>query len=204
MTEGSEPKLQRTVRLVDKWMTRLGFSGFKATVRALHQASYGSCFALSNWNIEEEWVVMEFMPDGILPKDVQEAVVIHEVAHGLAAMAQAGDSTEETMCWRVARAFKQKAAAPNEWMEPHTEWWLDGTKPKTAAARLSFKEALPLMLNDEENELYRALYAEQLAPADLARELGVDRATVRKRTVALHKKVAALQHAWNEEYQSGG
>lgn len=111
--------LPRTIKLLGKWMVRLGFSGYQVTVLVLERENYGKCWAASTWSTDDESVTFRFMPDGTLPKDTQELVIIHEVAHGLMELAtEHGMTNLEQACWKIARSFRPEALSPAQWTEP--------------------------------------------------------------------------------------
>lgn len=102
--------------IVGKWAKRFGFGHYRIKVRVIPKAKAKRFFGTIHIDHEEEYMVIDLPPSGYLPKRVLEHLVIHELTHGLIGLASLGDSAEETVCNRLAKAFLgQSARGPREW-----------------------------------------------------------------------------------------
>lgn len=110
------PSIRKGVRLVKKWAEPMGFAGWRITVQLLPEDQKGKTWGRSEFNVEEEWAVIELLPDGIVPDDALEGLVLHELAHGLLLIGSRSDAHCETVCNRIARMLgPSDMKLCNEW-----------------------------------------------------------------------------------------
>lgn len=113
-----------------KWAPKFGFGHYHATIVVLDKEDKGKVWGKSTFNHEEEWVVMEVVPDGILPRAQVEALMLHELSHGIISLACSSDAAEEMVCNRISRLANEKHNLHlNQW----NQW--DGNKVWSAAER---------------------------------------------------------------------
>lgn len=116
-----EPSTEKAVALVERWAKPFGFEHFTRTVSLLDGPEVDQCWAMSNWNLPEEFVRFWFQPDGSLPARTLEFVVCHEYAHGLLLLTGSSVSEHdnwqtELVCNRIASlVVGTKVVGPNKW-----------------------------------------------------------------------------------------
>lgn len=163
-----KPTCRKGARLVADWAPVFGFQNFRITVTVLPEEEKGKHWGLSSWNIEEEWAHIQLVPDGVLPDDVQEQLVLHELAHGLIDLATKGEAELEVVCNRIARFF----GGPD--VQSCNEW--NSTQEQDAWAANSMDQRWVKLLvdglPDDERRVVNALYYEGQTFRSLAAEMG--------------------------------
>lgn len=76
---------------------------YRLTVQPMTSVQPGDAWALSYYDVDEEWGALWLPADEALPPETLELVVLHELAHGLVKIAASGDQPEEAVCNRIAR-----------------------------------------------------------------------------------------------------
>jgi len=110
------PSVRKGTRFVKKWAEPMGFAGWHIAVQPLPEDQKGKVWGRSEFNVEEEWAVIELLPDGIIPDDALEGLVLHELAHGLLLISSKSDAHTETVCNRIARMLgPSDMKLCNEW-----------------------------------------------------------------------------------------
>lgn len=175
--ERDTESVKRARFFVDKWMPRFGFGGhWRVEVYRLQEKYKGKVWAHGFWNMEEEHVLFEFVPDGALPDTVLEMLVIHEVAHGLVELGKTSEHGEEVVCNRVAKVLKPRAKHPNEWYKTKKSFFDLPDETRLGATR---------ELTARQRYVVHALFNENRSLGSVARDLGVT-----KRAVALCRDAA--------------
>lgn len=184
------PNIKRGERLVRKWAGPMGFGSYNIEVSPLPDDQKGKVWGRSYWNAEEEWAHIELLPDSVLPPAQLEALVIHELAHGLVHVASKSDVGVEMVCNRIARLVCPEVELCNEWYGKsgdQCEWEED---PMNTAWMRLLVDALP----EEEKLVINSLYYERRTLNAVAAELGVSSRTIgriKRRALAKLNEAAA-------------
>jgi hypothetical protein len=167
-------QLRDAKKLLNKWLPKFGFAHYSRYVELVPEDQKGKTWAMVKWDHDEEFVVFYFVPDGVLPKEQLEVVVLHELAHGLISLANESAPDEERVCNRIARILAPQVMTTNEWMQ-HTEppsggWYPMRVDPAAAPlVRILVDEAL----SDLERQVVNRFYYERLGVTEIALELGI-------------------------------
>lgn len=199
--------IEQGTALVRHWQGRFGLGNFRLQVRPIDMDNENA-WAHSFYELTEEWGVIELPVDGFFPPEVLELLVLHELAHGLIALATEADGGSvlvEQSCNRVARLARGDFTTPlmNEHRESVVgESWYGvegearesaGHRPfselsKAAIDRRKWLSVVADALPEDERAVIAALYYENLSMRQTATSLGVDVHTVfRRRASALEK-----------------
>lgn len=115
-------KVDDAKEFVTKWVHSFGFGHYQWRVLVMRQENAGEYWARAFFDHDEEWFELEFVPDGVLPKEQVEFLVLHEFAHGLFDYASAEDSMQEAACNRLARLLSGQANGANYTMYANGYW----------------------------------------------------------------------------------
>lgn len=168
--------------LTEKWAPAFGLGHYAHEVRVLPESARGKMWGRSYYNHEEEWFEFEVVPDGALPSAQVEALVLHELAHGLLNLASKSDHAVEAVCNRIVKlASRQKNVVH---CNQHENMGPQGWPTEDAGVEeLRFEPKLwmaPLVdaLPEKEARVLNALYYERASLRVTAKRLGVDHRTV--------------------------
>lgn len=194
-----KPSVRKGKAYVERWMPRFGFTNYAVTVGVLPPDQKGQCWGRSWWNVAEEWADIELVPDGILPDDQLEGLVLHELAHGLVELARSGDGGTETVCNRLARLLgAQGAPLCNEWVHTQDDhpWGMPDEPEESRATEHKWVKLLVDWLPEPDRQVVNGLFYEGQTLRGMAKELGVSPRTIgriRDRALAsLNKRGEAL------------
>lgn len=157
-------------RRIRYWLRRAGFGHYHLSIVAASRDELEGAWALVEWDLDEEAVEFALPPEGTLPDDLMELVIIHEVAHGICALAQAqpGGTLEEVACNRILRLVKPRAVLPNEW---NRRMGSDNVARLGVSREVGLAiDTLPF-LTDEDRFILNARLYERRTFDDIAREL---------------------------------
>lgn len=162
--------------LLDYWLPRFGFGHYRVHTKVLPASARGKLWARCHWNHDEEFVNFQFVPDGVLKRPQMEALVLHELSHGLCRLAEDSDG-EERVCNRIARLALggRQTQLPNEWMFASDDKWWDTLSsalridPTAAPMLRALIDELPEM----EREVVNRRFYERQPWREMCRELGL-------------------------------
>lgn len=186
--------IEQGTAIVRRWQDKFGLGGFRIHVRAIDMDD-PKAWAYSFYETNEQWGVIELPPDGFFPPATQELLVLHELAHGLLALAAEEGVLVEQACNRVARLARGDFVSPlmNEQRESiiGDAWYEVEGEERKSAEKLDKSKWLAIVadaLPEDEREVISALYWEGLTFRQAAERFGVGVATVnRRRASALTK-----------------
>jgi len=170
----------------DKWATAFGLGHYSREVRCLPADQKGKVWGRSHYNHQEEWFEVEVVPDGALPTEQVEALVLHELAHGLLSFANEGDSAVEAVCNRISKlASRQRKPLVhcNQYAGMGPDGWEEARLNSLRSNELHF-DADPWLstlvdsLPKKESSVVSALYYEKASLREVARRHGVSARTV--------------------------
>lgn len=181
------PSVRKGERLVRKWADLMGFGHWRISVECLPESQRGEVWGRSEYNAEEEWATIQLIPDGKIPLEQLEGLVLHELAHGLLHLANKSEAHTEIVCNRIARLLgPENAALCNEWNSTNECDW--AFKDVTPWVKL-FVDGLPA----EERQVVNALFYEGRTMRALAKDMNMSARTVgRIRDRALERIQSAV------------
>lgn len=179
--------------LVRKWARRFGLGDFRLRVQLID--SDCDAWARSFYELNEEWGLIELPPDALFPPATLEMLVLHELAHGLLALAERSEGDTEAACNRIARLAKQDYESPlfNEHvsMVKPDEYWSDDKKNAAAIDRRAWVPLVADGLPKRESVVISLIYWDGLSLEEAGKVLGVSKWTVmRVRDSALKRMQA--------------
>lgn len=150
--------IKHATRFLKKWVVLFGFGHYNITLAPLPDEAKGEVWGRSTYNHEEEWCIIEVVPDGVLPPAQVEALVLHELTHGLLELAQGSDTACESVCNRIARLALAKPDVKlcNEWnvTGQHGVWGTYSRFPFSEDWMKLLVEGLPLREKTVVNSLF--------------------------------------------------
>lgn len=200
MTE--KATLEDARELTAKWAPKFGFGSYRFRVDALPKGTKGA-WGKSVWLHDDDFFEIRVFPN-VLDMRQMEALVIHELTHGLILLAEAG--REEAVCNRMAKLLMgEDVQTPNIWALRKTgakQWSKDGFVFGEVWSSVSplVQAALPLIVDDlppRELVLVNAVYWEGVSLMEVARRLGVSRRTAGR----LHKQAMKRLRSHVEELE---
>lgn len=190
--------VNQATKYAKRWLRRAGFQNYRLTMREMTPKEARKHWAYCIWDIEEEHVLIAAVPDGTVPDEVMDLVMLHEVAHGLCRMAQAAPFTtlEELACNRIVRLVRPRKPLPNEWSARTAS---DAVPPELSGLSrqqwvLVSAAVDTLPFSDREREIFACLFYDGLSLRAAAERVGVGKDTVaRTRDRMLYLIARALQ-----------
>lgn len=188
-------------KFLKKWLKRFGFGDYRFTLKPLDESRYNKAWAECHFHHEEEHATFWLNPTFTFPDEQLEMLAIHEVAHGLAGLAQAEGPWEEVFCNRVARLMLPGKRHPNEY-----HWTVEsdeGDNAKDFRSSLTRRQrqivglaidTLPQLTDDDRSLLNERLF-ERLSLREIAERRGVHKTTVMRR---LRLLITLIGHAIEE------
>lgn len=180
--------------LTEKWAPKFGFGGYRWKIATLSKTTKGR-WGQSVWLHDDDFFEIR-VQENVLPLRQMEALVIHELTHGLLTLAQTGQ--EERVCNRLPRLLMgDTAQTANIWALARVDssgWGEDEglfIEPTDSEVSPYVTAALPLIVDDltpREAAVINAVYWEGASLMEAARRLGISR----RQAGRLHK--SALAH----------
>lgn len=166
--------VRRSRILVNRWKHILGFGHWRIYVYEI--PNNPTHWAISEWDVHEEWARIGFVADRVFPEEQRETLVLHEFAHGLLELAKTSEVAEEQFCNRFARLLARDGNhLANEYMS------IVAKNPPSDELNPAVREALRVAVDrlpDRERQVIEGLYYERVGPTELAERLKVSRTTV--------------------------
>lgn len=105
ITDEPQFRVEVAQRYLEKWVHTFGFGNFARTVIPMTKETAGAYWARAFVDLDEEWLEIEIVPDGVLPEEQVEFLICHELMHGLIDYADSGEGPLESACNRIARVL---------------------------------------------------------------------------------------------------
>lgn len=196
--------LDELKELIDKWAPRFGFASYRYKVGVLPKQA-ADCWGKSVWLHDDDFFEIRVHPNRLQSRQL-EALVIHELAHGLVSLAANG--REEAVCNRLAKLLLgEDVQTPNIWALGRctkARWagtgFIDLDAVSDSTVDPFVLAALPLIVDDlppREQQLVNAVYWEGVSLMEVARRLGISRRTAGR----LHKSAMTRMRVLVEELQ---
>lgn len=184
--------------LVRKWAPKFGLGDFRIQVVTMRPDNK-EAWALSFYDVEELWGIIDLPPDESMPAELLELIVLHELAHGLLLLAEAGDVAAEQACNRIARLTRgdfETRLANEDAAHRLGEAWFNDEHPKKSAypspgprpghgnAKVGRREWLPIVIDAlpyQERTVINMLYIEGMSLREAAQQVGVSHTTIQDR-----------------------
>lgn len=177
--------------LVRKWARRFGLGDFRLRVQLIDHDC--DAWARSFYELSEEWGLIELPPDALFPPATLEMLVLHELAHGLLAVAERSEGDTEVACNRIARLARADYESPlfNEhisMVKPDEYWGGDGKKNTAAIDRRAWVAVIADGLPERQRAVISLIYWNGMSLEQAGEVLGVSKWTVmRDRDIALQR-----------------
>lgn len=195
--------------MVHRWSPRFGLGAYRITVQPISVTDGVDAWAMSYWDVHEEWGLVELPEDESLPPATLELLVLHELAHGLLKVVGGdGDSAVvESTCNRIARLARRDFVSPL--MNEHAAsvlgntWFEEGGTGKRSASvdRRAWLAVVTDGLPPEERQVITLLYWEGLSIRQAEEVTGLPNATLRRRRDSALKRLHACFTALDLKFQ---
>lgn len=206
---------ERGEALVRKWAPKFGLGEFRIQVVPL-DPDQKKAWALSFYDVDEMWAVISLPVDDLHSPALLELLVLHELSHGMLMLCDAGASSEEQTCNRIARLtsgdYDTKFANHDEAERLGENYWKKKVKPRKASGKalttnfLDKRAWLPIVtdaLPADERVIINLLYWEGRSLREVAAELGVAHTTVEdRRNKALRRLAEYFAKLENTEWHT--
>lgn len=184
MSKKLTPTVDDVRLLVEKWAPKFGFGGYRFSIGELPKSAK-DYWGKSVWLHDDDHFEIR-VNLGRLPRSQMEALVIHELTHGLVTYAARGQGNEESVCNRIPRLLLgDEVQTPNVWAldrTPPSQWGGDDLTLDLDGATVDplVRAAMPLLVDGlppREQDLVNAVYWEGVSLMEVARRLGISRRT---------------------------
>lgn len=197
--------------LVRKWAGKLGLGEFRIQVVTLSPDNK-KAWALSFYDIEEMWGIIDLPVDETHPAPLLELLVVHELSHGLIELAKSGKVAVEQACNRIARLAlaDYETPLPNEDTARRIgDPWYESGRVKHMAGSIDRRAWLAIVVDalpEQDRALVNMLYVEGLSLREAGARLGLNDTNggsmLRRRDRALDKLREYFDKLENAEWHA--
>lgn len=193
----------RISNMLDHWMRKFDFSDYLWVLQPLDKKACKTTYARCTWNHPEREVLFEFGPTVGYSEKSLEAIIVHEVGHGLTRTlmgSEPGSVADEQACNLLGRLLVPDAERPMPRLWGTWAVAICMAKVFDDSDREALEDAMPhliVRMSQAHRDVLIAIFYDGKNLSDIGRELGVNRSTVMRR------RDAALE-ALREMFLAGG